>query len=422
LQLRNFLAMRVIESVINKSNMQQNPMQRLRKQWILVTIMSAAAALAGSVLLFATWHPDYALRWLLFALTGCAYLSGFLWTKLSENHRVDESQVLPSFGAGNALTMLRGILLALLFGFIASPRPAGWLAWLPASVYTMAAILDPLDGYLARVTNYTTRMGESLDLKLDGLGVFVAAILAVRYGQAPAWYLLVGIARYLFVGGIWLRKRLGKPIYRVPESPHRRPFAGAQMGLLAVILWPVFSPPGTHLVATVFAVPFLVGFGWDWLAVSGAIRPDDSRHAPGGMPGADRAAAFRRQFLSTWLPLILRVSLVAVLVLVLTHRLPRYFQELLSPSSLFAVTTNWNIMLSLLLLFFGTLLLALGAAGRMATLAIMFSVGLHQHISAPGIIDFLILTAASALFYLGTGAFSLWKPEDGLIRKRLGEV
>lgn len=412
----------VVGQLINQRNMLKNSMQPLRKQWVLLTVISAAAMLAGFILLFANWQPVYALRWLLLALAGCAYLLGFIKANLPENRRVGEEQVLPSFGAGNALTVLRGILIAFLFGFIASPDPPGWLAWLPAGLYTVAAFVDPLDGYLARVTNHVTRLGKSLDMKLDGLGVLVAAALAVRYGQAPAWYLLVGLARYLFVAGIWLRKRLGKPVYELSESAHRRPFAGAQMGLLAVILWPVFSPPGTQLVATLFAVPFLVGFGWDWLTVSGVISPDDSQRAPRGLRGAAQAAAFRRQFLSTWLPLVLRVSLVAVLVLVLTQRLPEDFQELLSPSSLFAVRTNWTSMLSLLLLFLGTLLLALGAAGRTATLAIMFSVGLQQQISAPSILEYLILIAASALFFLGTGAFSLWKPEDGVIRKRLGEV
>lgn len=402
--------------------MQQNSMQCLRKQWMLVTVMSAAALLTGFVLLFATWQPAYALRWLLLALTGCAYLLGFLRANLHKNHRAGEEHVLPSFGAGTALTILRGILVAFLFGFITSPRPDGWLAWLPAILYTVAAIIDPLDGYFARVTNHATRLGERLDLKLDGIGVLVAAMLVVRFGQAPAWYLLVGLARYIFVAGIWLRERLGMPVYELSESAHRRPFAGAQMGLLAVIMWPIFAPPGTYLVATLFAVPFLAGFGWDWLAVSGATRPASSGGAPGRIPAANQASIALRQLVSTWLPLMLRMSLAAALVIVLAQRLRQYFQELLSPSSLYAVTTNWNIMLSLFLLVMGTLLLALGAAGRMATLAIMFSLGFHQRISALGSLDFFILIIAAALFFLGTGAYSLWKPEDKFIRKRLGEV
>lgn len=402
--------------------MQQNSMLCLREQWMLVTFMSAAALLAGSVLLFATWQPAYALRWLLLALTGCAYLLGFLRANLHENHRPSEEHVLASFGAGNALTILRGILVAFMFGFIASPRPDGWLAWLPASLYTVAAIVDPLDGYFARVTNHATRLGERLDLKLDGLGVLIAAMLVVRYGQAPAWYLLVGLARYIFVAGIWLRERLGMPVYELSESAHRRPFAGAQMGLLAVIMWPIFAPPGTYLVATLFAVPFLAGFGWDWLAITGATRPASSGGAAGRIPASTQASMVLRQLVSTWLPLMLRMSLAAALVILLAQRLPQYFQGLLSPPSLYAVTTDWNIMLSLFLLVVGTLLLALGAAGRMATLAIMFSLGFHQRISALGSLDFFILIIAAALFFLGTGAYSLWKPEDEVIRKRLGEV
>lgn len=402
--------------------MQRNSTQNLHQQWILVAILSAATLLAGYVLLYTTWQRAYGLRWLLFALIGCTYLLGFLWANLSKNHRVGEERLLSTFGAGNALTICRGALIALLLGFIASPRPAGWLAWLPGILYTLAAIIDLFDGYFARITDHATRLGEILDLKLDGIGVLIAALLAMRYGQVPAWYLLVGLARYLFIAGIWLRELMGKPVYKLSESARRRPFAGAQMGFLAVILWPVFSPPGTHLAAIIFAAPFLAGFVWDWLAISGAIDPSKIQRALDHNPPTTQAVVLQGQFVSAWLPLILRVSLMAVVVVVLVQRLPGYIQQLTSAPGLLAINSNWNIILILFLLVSGTLLLALGAAGRTATLATMFSIGLHQHISALNTWDFLIIITAGALFFLGTGTYSLWQPEDKLIRKRLGET
>jgi hypothetical protein len=40
------------------------------------------------------------------------------------------------------------------------------------------------------------------------------------------------------------------------------------------MLWPIFRPPGTHIAAVIFAVPFLVAFAWDWLVVSGTVAWD----------------------------------------------------------------------------------------------------------------------------------------------------
>lgn len=47
----------------------------------------------------------------------------------------------------------------------------------------------------------STRLGEMLDLELDSLGVLVAAMLAVSYGQVSAWYLLVGSESAVLLNG-----------------------------------------------------------------------------------------------------------------------------------------------------------------------------------------------------------------------------
>jgi CDP-diacylglycerol--glycerol-3-phosphate 3-phosphatidyltransferase len=121
-------------------------------------------------------------------------------------------------------------------------------------------VIDCFDGYLARLHNEVTRLGAMMDMSLDGLGMLIGVLLLIQFGQVPALILLVGLARYLFLLGIWIRRRIGKPIYELPENPLRRQFAGAQMGFIGVILFPVFSPPGTYLAAMLFALPFFLGF------------------------------------------------------------------------------------------------------------------------------------------------------------------
>jgi CDP-diacylglycerol--glycerol-3-phosphate 3-phosphatidyltransferase len=403
-------------------------LDNLRRQWVAAAVLSAASLLAGSYYLQNAWETQYAARWLVFSMIGIAYLLYMLWSGLAENHPVEQQELLPTLGAGNTLTLFRGAMIALLLGFFASPRPEGGLAWLPGILYTMATIADLFDGYLARITHHSTRLGEILDLKLDSLGVLVAALLAVFYGQVPTWYLLVGSARILFVAGIWLRRRLRKPVYDLAPSASRRAIAGVQMGFLAVMLWPLFSPPGTHLAASLFALPFLVGFARDWLGVSGVIKQpgagmaEESRSASWKDLAAGRLVVRPWRMLDAWLPLFLRISLVALLVLTWTERLPAYFKIVLaSPLSGFS-GLDWGTLLTIMLAVGGSLLLTFGAAGRLASMAILFSAGLHLRVSSLATLDILVIMIATALFFLGTGAYSLWKPEDNLIRHRLGEV
>jgi CDP-diacylglycerol--glycerol-3-phosphate 3-phosphatidyltransferase len=367
----------------------------------------------GYALLQSEWQPLYAARWLLFAALGFTYLLGIVWAGLGENYRKGEGELLPSFGAGNYLTLFRGALIATVMGFLLSPRPEGWVAWLPGVCYTLAAIIDLFDGYVARRTDQVTRLGEILDLNLDGLGVLAAALLAARYGQVPTWYLLVGGARYLFIAGLWLRRFLGKPVYELPESSSRRPFAGTQMGFLAVALLPVFSPPTTYLAGTLFAVPFLTGFARDWLLASGALESGPRR------PRRDDLGivSSRWGFLDQWTPLTLRAAAVSLTAVALGSKL-KIYAGLLGGDA----PAGLSLLLILLVQMIGLALITLGAAGRMAALAILFSVGIQQRFSPLAFIDVSLIVVTTALFFLGTGPYSLWKPEDKIIRKRFGEV
>lgn len=239
--------------------------------------------LTAFITLASTWQASYTLRWAALAGPGVVYLLWLVWRGLPENRRPGQAELLHRLGPGNLLTWLRGLWIAWLAGFLFLPRPDGWLAWLPGLLYLPAALADILDGYLARRTGMLTRLGEQLDLRLDGLGVLLASALAVQYGQVPAWYLLVGLARYLFLAGIWLLGRLGRPVYDLPPSANRRRLAGLQMAFLGASLTTLFAPPHTILAAYLFGLLFLAGFVRDWLAVSGVFRRD-WKPTPAGSP------------------------------------------------------------------------------------------------------------------------------------------
>ena len=327
---------------------------------------------------------------------GMFYLLGMLWHNLYQNHRPGETQLLPTLGVGNTISMLRGLLMAMLFGFLFSPWPGGWQGWIPGLLYTLAAMPDYLDGYFARTTDHVTRLGEILDMNVDSLGFFTATLLAFRYGQVPWWFLVVGLARYIFLAGIWLRESLGKPVYQLPFSTRRRWLAGLTMGLFFVILYPLFTPPATHFVATLFVVPVMAGFIWDWFIVSGVIPQD-----------VGSGFSTIKNVILRQLPVILRCLIVFLIAGPLV-------QGLIDPANQrFFVVTILDAVI--------VLLLFLGIAGRISAVAGLILMGVHQLYSSLTLAEFVLLTIYTSLLLLGTGAFSLWPIEDRLIYYRPGD-
>jgi CDP-diacylglycerol--glycerol-3-phosphate 3-phosphatidyltransferase len=402
-------------------------LSRLRRRWIALVVLQILLVTAVTWLLITMWDARAAYQWLVLASIGSTAFFGYLWRHLPINHPPGVIQILPNFGPGNLLTIARGMLLMLLAGFMFSPLPPGWLAYLPGLLYAIASFADIFDGYLARISKQPTRLGEELDLSLDGLGLLIASILLVWYGHVPAWYLLVGLARYLFLFGDWWRRRAGRPVYPLGESSARRPFAGAQMGFAAVMLFPVFSPPGTYLAAALFALPFLIGFFLDWLTISGFsssnfvkqnfVREKSLQESK--PPGT----TYHVLLLRKWLPLIVRIVLAVLLLIWLFEKARLVFA---SPVS----TINQNLAeispviwagLLLLLICGGLVLVILGAAGRAAALLVLFGLGMYLEVFQLGLIEILIVFAATGLFYLGTGSYSIWIPEMTIITRRLGE-
>jgi len=379
----------------NAGNLDNQTLKILRIKWGFAAVLGWVLLIGFFVWLQRWWEYPNPVRWLIVSGFAMTYLLGLFWRGLENNHRLGETELLPTLGLGNILSITRGYILVVFCGFLFSPWPnSGWSAWLPGLLYTLAALPDYLDGAAARLTNHVTPLGIDLDISIDSLGVLGVTLLSVQYGQVPWWYLPVGLARYIFLGGIWIRKKLGVPVYDLPYSIRRRGFAALTMGLFFVILYPVFTPPGTHVAATIFAFYLLGGFLWDWGLTIGWLP---------AIPGA--RTLYLEKLVVQYVPFLLRLLLC---LWGLTKLLP----ELL--------TTRGPILLWAEALV--VLCVALGIAGRINSIAALVILGLHQAIAPLGNLQLGLIILYTNLLFLGTGMLSLWPVENRLIYHRPGDL
>ncbi|NOH10657.1 MAG: CDP-alcohol phosphatidyltransferase family protein [Chloroflexi bacterium] len=385
------------------SSFRQVPMA-LRLRWVLFYLVSLASIFLFYAFLVFNGSSRAAQQWGIVSIVIFTLEWLYFGRFLNQNHREGETEVLPTFGPGNSLSLLRGTLLAMIAGFLFLPRPLGLLAWGPAALYIISDFTDFFDGYLARRANHATRLGETLDMDLDSLGVFVVVLLSIQYGVLPWWYLSVALARYLFVFGIWWRTRRDLPIYDLRPSTSRRVIAGLQMGFLTAMLFPVLGPPATYLGAVLFFLPFSIGFLYDWLQVSGVVQE----------PSEQQAKWINRiwNFATGWLPTVLRIAIVVVLIYFLRYvtfvnpnRLD-VFAPRGMPNPSVTLFVFWVIELLILIV------LGLGAAGRITAIVALIYTGIKLQFE-PLTWPYWILTISyTAILFLGTGKYALWKPED----------
>jgi CDP-diacylglycerol---glycerol-3-phosphate 3-phosphatidyltransferase len=370
-------------------------LRRLKLQWGGWLLLALAFLSGCFFFLRLEWGTRYALGWLAIAGGICLYLFANLWRNLASNRlNSPGAPLFADLGAANAITVARGVLVAALAGLLAGPWPRGSLAWAPGILYLLASLMDFADGWVARASGRSTVLGEMLDMQWDGTGMLVASALAVRYGQAPVPYLLVGLARYLYLAAVGLRQRSGRPVFDLPPSRFRRPLAGMQMGFAAVVILPVFHPPATQLAAWLFMTPFLLGFLRDGLWVTGLIEQSATSQT--------RLARLLREAL----PLVLR-GLVLALLGGLLLRLR--FQP--GPELVIALVAVLAIPA-----------LGLGVAGRVAALAVLLASGFGLQFAPLEWGYWFLLFSSAVLFMTGTGRYSLWKPEEWLIDNRAGEA
>jgi phosphatidylglycerophosphate synthase len=167
-----------------------------------------------------------------------------------------------AFGAANQVTLVRGALVALLAGLIGAPSDSA-LAALVTAVATGTAMLDGVDGWLARRTSLASAFGARFDMETDALLIMVLAVLAWQFGKAGVWVLGSGLLRYAFIASGWALPALRQPL---PPSQRRKTLAVVQVVALIVTVAPFVPTRLSVLVAAValgtLMLSFLVDVVW----------------------------------------------------------------------------------------------------------------------------------------------------------------
>jgi CDP-diacylglycerol--glycerol-3-phosphate 3-phosphatidyltransferase len=370
--------------------------------WWKTALISFCTVIVFNLFLSFHWRIPFDWAQFVLPLVPLIYVLAVLRSGLPLNHRPGETQVLVHLGMANGVTMVRGVLVSVLACFWNWPAAIPFsihhsYAWLPGVIYITAALLDLVDGIVARHTDHVTRLGEKLDTLFDALGLLTAVLAGIALNQLPLSYLAVALAYYVFSAGIRIRHRTGRMVFPLKPRPAARLIAGFNMGFLATALLPIYRPPATTIGAMVFMIPLLAGFLRDWLVVSGRIKTGSSQPAPWEEKWR---CLFRER-----LPVVLRAVLLLSFLAALEKTAAFFSGNAAGPFYIFGPTVRSILLLSVVMV-------SLGVMGRPAALPILLLSGLWISRQGSDPMWCLLMVAAAGLLITGSGSLSLWQPEE----------
>ncbi|MSO45619.1 MAG: CDP-alcohol phosphatidyltransferase family protein [Acidobacteria bacterium] len=170
-----------------------------------------------------------------------------------------ETHPFPRLGPANRVTIIRALLVTLtaaLIGEPVTPRVAG----AAVAAGTVVALLDGVDGWLARRSRMASAFGGRFDMETDALLIMVLSVLVWQHDKAGAWILAAGLMRYAFVAAGWMLPWMAGPL-----TPTRRAKTVAVLSLvgLSLALAPFVAPPLSTLVAGMTLASLMWSFAVD---------------------------------------------------------------------------------------------------------------------------------------------------------------
>jgi phosphatidylglycerophosphate synthase len=133
------------------------------------------------------------------------------------------------------------------------------------TVASVAALLDGVDGWVARRTGTASEFGARFDMETDALLILVLAALVVSYDKAGPWILASGLLRYGFVAAGWIWPWMRRPL---ESSRRRQTLCVIQIAALIVALLPALNRTASEAIAAASLAAlvwsFLVDILWLW--------------------------------------------------------------------------------------------------------------------------------------------------------------
>ncbi|MDF1587417.1 CDP-alcohol phosphatidyltransferase family protein [Marinimicrococcus flavescens] len=166
------------------------------------------------------------------------------------------------FGLANTITTARLVLALLLLALLVPGETPGPDAWLAVSLAGSAALLDGIDGWIARRLGQESRFGARLDMETDTVLMIVVSMVLAVSGKAGPWIMLTGLWRPLFVIGGRLLPWLARPL---PDSLRRKTCCALPILLMTGGLAPVVPAGWAMSMAALALAAVTLSFALDGL-------------------------------------------------------------------------------------------------------------------------------------------------------------
>jgi CDP-diacylglycerol--glycerol-3-phosphate 3-phosphatidyltransferase len=119
---------------------------------------------------------------------------------LTERRERRRSLAEDALNIPNLITFARIVMIPVCLWLLDknTPRYCFWAGF----VFTLAAVTDALDGYLARKLNVVSVLGKFLDPLADKLIVMATLVWMVPMGRMPGWAVILLLAREISITGL----------------------------------------------------------------------------------------------------------------------------------------------------------------------------------------------------------------------------
>jgi CDP-diacylglycerol--glycerol-3-phosphate 3-phosphatidyltransferase len=169
------------------------------------------------------------------------------------------------------LTGFRFALIPVLIILFSAPQTT-WMELLTFLVFSVAALTDFVDGYVARKYHIETILGKLMDPIADKALVTTALIMLIPLGKIPAWVCLLIICREIIVTGFrGLAATTGKVVAAGKIGKIKSNFQYFGLGFLIFPIG-VVPVPFQHEIGMVLIYASLVLAIWSGIAYFYKLR------------------------------------------------------------------------------------------------------------------------------------------------------